>query len=113
MADDPMVKVQLTGAEVTFMLGAEDDSTTVENVDVEVALADGSRWSATILSLAEVGRVMDRWKATGEALNGRYFRCPDLVIVDGCGIEAYAELLGALVSSGEFRDVLTRVDIEE
>lgn len=30
-------------------------------------LPDGSRWSATIFTLAEVDRLMKRWEETGEA----------------------------------------------
>jgi hypothetical protein len=38
-------------------------------------LPDGSRWSATILTLAEVDRLMSRWARTGESVGGNYFRC--------------------------------------
>ncbi|WP_326468560.1 hypothetical protein [Actinophytocola sp.] len=86
---------------------------TVENVDVEVTFADGSRWGATVLSLAEIGRIMDRWEATGEGLGGSYFQCPDMIIVRCGGVVAIAEMLNGLVDSGEFRSVLARIDIEE
>lgn len=67
-----MVKVQLDGAVALFILGAGDNPKNVENVDVEVRLEDGSRWTATFLSLAEIGRVVNRWKATGECLGGLF-----------------------------------------
>ena len=113
MASDLFVKVQLNHAEALFMLGAEDDAETVENVDVEVFYDDGSRWSGTFLSLAEIGRIMDRWRFTGESLGGSYFQCPDLVIVRHGGVAAMSRVLNGLVDSGEFRSVLVRVDIEE
>ena len=113
MANDPLMKVPLNNAEAVFMLGAEDDEETVENVDVEVAHADGSRWSATFLSLAEIGRIMERWKDTGEGMGGKYFQCPDLVIVRRGGLGGMVEVLNDLLDSGQFRNVLVRVDIEE
>lgn len=113
MASDPLMKVQLEGAEAVFMLGADDNAKTVENVDVEVILDDGSRWSATFLSLAEIGRIMSRWKTTGECLGGSYFQCSDLVVVGREGLDAMTEVLRGLLESGQLRNVLTRVDIEE
>jgi len=113
MVNNPLTKVQLNGAEAVFMLGSADDPDTVENVDVEVALDDGSRWSATFLTLAEIRRLMARWKATGECLSGAYFQCSDMVIVEQGGIVAATDLLRRLVDSGRIQDVLSRVDIEE
>ena len=113
MANNPLTKVQLTGAVAVFMLGHDDDAAAVENVDVEVTLDDGSRWVATLLTLDEIRRLMERWKTTGECLDGSYFQCADLVIVDRPGIEAAADLLRRLVDAGHIRDVFVRVDIEE
>jgi hypothetical protein len=56
------------------------------NVDVEVRLPDGSRWSATIFTVAEVERLTARWSSTGKVLNGRYFRCSDCLIVKESGV---------------------------
>jgi len=36
------------------MLGADNDKESVENVDAEIVLADGSRWSVTFLTLGEI-----------------------------------------------------------
>lgn len=110
MADSPFTTVQLVGAEATFMLGADDDPSTIENLDAQVVLDDGSRWSATLLTLAEIARLMERWKVTGECLGGSYFQCSDLVVMERGGVSAAAELLGRLVESGQLRDVLVRVD---
>ena len=95
------------------MLGSEDDADTIENVDVEVILDDGSRWGATLLTLAEIGRLVSRWKATGECLGGSYFQCADLVVIERGGIAAATELLRQLLESGQIRDVLVRMDIQE
>jgi hypothetical protein len=113
MVDDPIKKIRLDGADVLFMLGAEDDPDSVENIDAEVVLEDGSRWSATFLTIAEIGRIMERWRVTGECLGGSYFSCPDLVIVDRGGIDVMVEVLCSALVAGSLQSMLSRVDIEE
>jgi hypothetical protein len=110
MANESIVIVQLDGAEALFTLGDDDDIDTVENVDVEVVKGDGSRWSATFLSLAEIGRIMERWKTTGENHGGRFFQCHDLVIVNGGGIVGMVEVLNNLLESDELKNVLVRIE---
>ncbi len=80
------------------------------NVDVEVRLMDGSRWSATVFTLAEVDRLMKSWAASGEALDGRYFWCSDGLIVRDPGIESMSGVIAGLLDSGEFSQVLQRLD---
>ena len=113
MEINPLTVVQLNQAEAMFFLGAQDDPETVENVDIEVILTDGSRWSATLMTLAEIARIMMRWKATGENLSGTYFQCQDLIIVEQAGVTAAIDLLNGLVDSGEFRSAMVRIDIED
>ncbi|MFF7183455.1 hypothetical protein [Streptomyces sp. NPDC008121] len=83
------------------------------NVDVEVRLtADGSRWSATVFTLAEVERLMKRWSQTGSELGGRYFWCSDGLIVRDPGIESMTQVLVGLLDAGDFTQVLQRLDDE-
>jgi hypothetical protein len=98
---DPRLTVDLNGGRAIFMLGAEDDADSVVNVDVEVILDDGSRWSATFLTVAEVSRILERWKATGECLNGSYLRVPDLVVVDRGGLDTMVAVLNSILASGD------------
>ncbi len=68
---------------------------------VEVRLTgDGSRWRATVFTLAEVERLMERWSRTDEALGGRYFWCSDGLIVRDPGIDNMALVLAGLLDSG-------------
>ena len=83
------------------------------NVDVEVRLAaDGSRWSATVFTLAEVERLMDRWSQTGEELGGRFFWCSDGLIVRDPGIGNMTQVLAGLLDAGDFTQILQRLDDE-
>ncbi|MFB8174328.1 hypothetical protein ACFC60_40930 [Kitasatospora purpeofusca] len=111
--DGPWYRVRTDRFQATFFPGAGESLDTVCNVDVEVRLtADGSRWTATVLTLAEVDRLMERWSRTGEALGGRYFWCSDGLIVREPGIASMTQVLTGLLDDGDFTEVLQRVDEE-
>ncbi len=93
-----------------FLPGPEEPLDEVCNVDVEVHLTDGSRWSATLFTVTEVKRLMSNWSRTGEALGGRYFWCSDGLIVNKPGIRSMAEVIMGLFDSGEFRQVFGRLE---
>lgn len=61
--------------------GIEDDGS-VRNADVELVDGHGARWSATVLTVAEVQRLMLLYRDTGECLGGAFFRVPDLLILN-------------------------------
>lgn len=82
------------------MLGAEDDPASAENADAEITMPDGTRWSATLLTLGEIGRIMERWRTSGGCHEGAYFRCPDLVVIRDPGISAMVEALDAALAGG-------------
>jgi hypothetical protein len=113
MEDDHLVRVQLNGAEALFMLSADDSIDSVENVDVEVILDDGTRWSATFISPNEIVRIMKRWETTGEHLSGSYLRVPDLIVVSQGGLEKMVAVLNSILASGDPARALVRIDIEE
>ncbi|WP_343235446.1 hypothetical protein [Streptomyces bauhiniae] len=82
----------------------------MDNVDVFVDLPDGSRWSATLITLGQVELVMKRWATTGEALGGCYFQVSDGLIVRDAGIGNMTRVLVGLIENGEFAQVLQRLD---
>ena len=88
------------GFTALFILGAENQVETVDNVDAELRLPDGTRWSATFMTLDAIERVMNRWKKTGEYGGGVFFQCYDLVIVPKPGVAAMVEAFRAIVAEG-------------
>ena len=111
--DKPWYCVRTDRFEALFLPSADEDLDAVCNVDVEVRLTeDGSRWSATIFTLAEVGRLMKRWSQTGEELGGRYFWCSDGLIVRDPGIDNMIQVLADLFDAGDLMQVLQRLDDE-
>jgi hypothetical protein len=108
--DGPFCRVRTSVFDVTFMVGSGERLEAVENVDAEVRLPDGSRWSATIFTLAEVERLMSAWARTGEYGGDSYFWCFDGLIVREPGVENMITALGNLHRSGNLCDALKRLD---
>ena len=98
MADSGICDYAISGGMVRFIFGDGDDPMTIEDVDAEVFLPDGSRWSASCMTLPQIERVLIRWSQTGENASGAYLRCPDLLIVAKPGVAgmliAIEDLLG-------------------
>ncbi|MFC9894695.1 hypothetical protein ACFVMC_13485 [Nocardia sp. NPDC127579] len=111
--DGIFYRVQTTSFDARFIISADADPERVENVDVEVRLTDGSRWSATMFTVAEVQRLMARWSQTGECGGGAYFWCRDGVIVGDPGVRAMtAVLIGLHDDDDGLTAVLQRLDEE-
>ncbi|MEV4874317.1 hypothetical protein [Streptomyces syringium] len=98
--------VRTTQFTARFLLGADDRAETVENIDAHITASDGSKWSATFLTPAEISRILTRWADTGEHLNGHYFQCPDLVIVRDKGVPAMVKALEDIFNDGGPRGAL-------
>jgi hypothetical protein len=106
MVDRHEYVVEIFAGMAEFMLGAEDDPASVEDVDAVITLDDSTRWSATFLTLDAIARILDRWKASGERLGGSYFSCPDLLIVRSGGIPAMTDVLDELSRQDLIRTTL-------
>jgi hypothetical protein len=109
--DGPWYRVRTEHFEAAYLPNAGEDPESVDNVDVFVDLNDGSRWSATIITLGQVEVIMARWTESGEALGGRYFWCPDRLIVRDPGISNMTQVLTGLIESDEFTQILHRLDV--
>ncbi|WP_073948143.1 hypothetical protein [Streptomyces kebangsaanensis] len=110
--DEPWYRVRTEDFEALFLPGPDEDLDSVCNVDVEVRLTDGSRWSATVFTVAEVERLMKNWSRNGEALGGGYFWCSDGLIVPEPGINSMTWVIRGLLDAGEFDDVFHRLEDE-
>lgn len=73
----------------SLSMNAQDD-----NVDIEVVLNNGKRYSGTIVTLKNIQSVMEKDKVTGEFGNGLYFGgCKDLVIVESLDFDIIEKLV--------------------
>ncbi|MET7474644.1 hypothetical protein ABZT17_09835 [Streptomyces sp. NPDC005648] len=108
--DGPWYRVHTEQFEAAFLPNAGEDLESVDNVDVFVDLNDGSRWSATIITVAQAEVLMKRWAVSGEALSGRYFWRSDGLIVRDAGISNMTPVLTGLIENGEFTQILQRLE---
>ncbi|XCM29123.1 hypothetical protein ABXI76_06740 [Streptomyces parvus] len=83
-----------------FLLGADDIPETVEDADAQLLLPDGSRWSATFMTLGAIETVMIRWRETGEYGSGSFFACSDLVIIPEGGVAAMVDAFHTILAEG-------------
>jgi hypothetical protein len=107
MVSNPIHEVVSDQFRALFMLDADDDAASVENIDTEVILPDGTRWSATFMSIHEIERIMERWRNSGENAGGEFFHCNDLVVVRATGIPAMARALEYALGNSDPYSILT------
>ncbi|WP_395361953.1 hypothetical protein ACHGLA_19955 [Streptomyces sp. YH02] len=107
--DEPGYRVRMEDFQASFLPSDGEDLDEVCNVDVFVTLKDGSRWTATVFTVAEVERLMKLWAETDEALGGRYFWVSDGLIVRDPGIDNMTDVIAGLIENGEFSEIFQRV----
>ncbi|PTA43541.1 hypothetical protein [Micromonospora sp. RP3T] len=100
--DDPYTIVSESTFVARFLLDPDTDTVdTVAGVDAFIDLPDGSTWALTIFTIDEVGRLLTRWKETGELANGSYFWAVDQLIVPEPGVPAMSAAIRELVRNGD------------
>ncbi|MFF2011722.1 hypothetical protein ACFVWY_21940 [Streptomyces sp. NPDC058195] len=105
MWDSPFYRLKRDGYEICFVPGGGEKLDEVCDVDMWVIRDDGERWSATVVTLDQVRRLMDRQREAGDP-EGDYWWCWDGLIVREPGLTAMAEVIDGLVASGEYTTVL-------
>jgi len=65
-----------------------------------------------VFTVEEVERLMAKGVQTCEDLGGRYFWCSDELVVRQPGIDNMAQVIAGLIDSGEFEQILQRLDDE-
>jgi hypothetical protein len=108
--DGPWYRIRTEQFEAAFLPDADEDLESADDIDVEVRLPDGSRWSATMCTVARVEVLMKRWAMTGEALEGRYYWCSDGLIVRDAGVSNMAQVLAGFIENDEYKQILQRLE---
>jgi hypothetical protein len=89
---DHYLHAAITRGEVRIALG-DDHPDTVENTDGFIDLDDGTTRTFTVLTLAEVDRLMKKWEQSSESRSGAHLRVPDLIVLRAGGV---ASIIAAL-----------------
>ncbi|MEU4144680.1 hypothetical protein [Streptomyces parvulus] len=107
--DEPWYGVRMEDFQASFLPSDGEDLDELCNVDVFVALKDGSCWTATVFTVAEVERLLKLWEGSDEALGGRYFWVSDGLIVRDPGVDSMTDVIAGLIENGEFSEIFQRV----
>lgn len=81
-----------------------------DNIDVEVLLDNGERYTAAFFTLKNIASILERYKNSGECLSGLYFWASNLIIIDNLHKETIREAIDDLVKNGEFFSSFSRVE---
>jgi hypothetical protein len=96
------MRIQGTNFNIQSIQGADPVDPQTDNLDLEVTLEDGDRYVATLFTLANIRRIMDQYRNTGECNNGQYFWASDMVIVHDLTEETIKSTVEDLLATGEF-----------
>ncbi|MDX3382335.1 hypothetical protein PV682_12815 [Streptomyces niveiscabiei] len=110
--DEPFWTVRRPKLTFRFTVGTEDgEPETLDDGDVLITGPDGEQWWAAIFSMSKLQEIMDRWRETGESLNGGYFWAKGLVIVREPGLEGMVLAIEDLYEEyGTLDDTLPRIE---
>ncbi|MGW7680171.1 hypothetical protein ACWGID_05490 [Kribbella sp. NPDC054772] len=85
-----------------LLLEEDEAPETVSNVDGWIDIPGRGSWAGTFLTVAEVARLMERWRETGENASGAYFVALDGIIVRDPGVESILTAAQDLVATGDY-----------
>lgn len=98
------------GVEILIYCHAEELTDAIGNVDIEVRLASGGRFSATLFTIANLEALMAKDARTGENASGLYQWAIDMVIMRELSLATVAELVEHLLENETIGEVLMRLD---
>lgn len=78
-----------------------------DNTDVSVTFADGAQWAATFFTYANIARLTEKNRRTGECMSGAYFWAKDMLLVDEVTRERIEAVVAQLLSEGTFPDIFS------
>ncbi|MFJ7666563.1 hypothetical protein ACIQXI_05610 [Lysinibacillus sp. NPDC097195] len=86
------------------------------NLDVIVTFPNRSKYLASFFTYQNVISLTERYKETGENMEGAYFSASDMVLIDIASRERIYQLIDYLIDNDTFKSVFTRcpdVEIDE
>jgi hypothetical protein len=81
-----------------------------DNIDVEVILQNGKRYGATLFTLANIARLFEKNRATGECAGGLYLWASGMVILSDLSTSTMTTTVKDLLETGEFERAFTLLE---
>jgi len=78
-----------------------------DNVDVEVVLTDGRRFTATVFTLQNIKTLLDRFISTGDCGGGLFFWSVEMIIVKRLTVDVLVNMVQTLISDEHFEMAFT------
>ena len=104
--DDYLHKINEKDYHVIVYTGSNPLNDQDDNVDVEIMMNDGKRYSGTIFTLKNIKSIMEKDKQAGECGHGLYFGgCKDMVIVETLNYEVIAKVIRSVYKEGMIETV--------
>lgn len=86
------------------------DSVDDENADIHIHLDDGSHYTGTLYTIANILHLMDKFARTGECAGGKYMFDPTMLIVRDLRPETIQAVVEELIHTGKVTTVLFKCD---
>lgn len=80
-----------------------------ESTDVIVVLKNHQRYIASFISLQQLGKILSRYKETGENLSGKYLWAKNMILIDHCEPTSINTVITELIEEGVFKEVFLRI----
>ena len=95
------------------VVGPQVWDTVVDNVDVEVVMADGRRFGATFFTMQNIERLFEKNRATGECRAGLYLWAANMILVHQLSMEVIDETVQDLLENGELESAFARLSTQD
>ncbi len=80
-----------------------------DNIDVEIELSDGSKYTATFFTLRNIRSLFEKNRATGECVSGLYLWSSSMILVENLESSTIERTIGGLLEEGELASACLRI----
>ncbi|MES2933726.1 MAG: hypothetical protein V4805_09600 [Pseudomonadota bacterium] len=95
--------------ELTIRAGESGLHVENDNVDVEITLENGEKYSATFFTLTNIEMLFKKNRLTGECNAGLYFWATDMILVETLTEKVIRDAIIGLIFSDEIGTALTKL----
>jgi hypothetical protein len=81
-----------------------------DNIDIEISLPDGRRYSATFFTLSNIESLFEKNRRTGECDSGLYLWASDMVIVRDLEQQTIERTIASLIEQDELSSACHRIN---
>lgn len=104
----PYTIVQRDKYKLTIYRGTTPLNSNNDNVDVQVTIPNGERFSAVFFTLRNIEALMKRYKKTGECADGLYFWASNMIIVESLTEKTICKTIDHLLAKDEFGYIFSK-----